>query len=76
MGSTPLIVLSADFTTVYRGETPLGTWKVHFSDQGNANKGKAIGFSVMFWGCSKGSKIRKYRLPADDRNIFPPQTIL
>ena len=60
--------------SVCRGEQPLGDWVLRFKDQGNENKGNVIGFSVTFWGSArKDSKDPVlYKLPADDKNVFPP----
>lgn len=37
-------------------------------------KGKVIGFRVIFWGRAKSDSIReKYTLPRDDLDVFPPK---
>lgn len=58
----------------YRGESPIGNWTIHVSDQNEVqkNNGSFLGWSMMFWGSAiDPEKTRKYEV-TDVTDVFPP----
>lgn len=63
----------------------MGKWEVVINDQSTkevdkktgkvlkTKTGKALGFSMTFWGNARnGDNTKPYTMPPDDLNVFPP----
>ncbi|KAF5353044.1 hypothetical protein D9757_011868 [Collybiopsis confluens] len=60
-------------------EDPLGKWTIVVKDELNPeNTGKFLGWNMVLWGSSMDKSVsaqddqKKFELPVDDENVFPP----